>query len=69
MENINQQMQASGFGVAVKVSGPDTNYGLGQCYEDLSLFDCELCYAEERTAIPQCYPYKAWWQGCIWKYN
>ena len=40
MENINRQMQASGFGVAVKASGPDTNYGLGQCYEDLSLLDC-----------------------------
>ena len=72
MENINRQMQASGFGVAVKASGPDTNYGLGQCYEDLSLLDCELCYAEERTVIPQCYPYNSgriYLDGCFMRYE
>ena len=65
-------MQASGFGVAVKASGPDTNYGLGQCYEDLSLLDCELCYAEERTVIPQCYPYNSgriYLDGCFMRYE
>ncbi|KAK7856365.1 cysteine-rich receptor-like protein kinase 2 [Quercus suber] len=72
MENINQQMQASGFGVAVKGSDPDTNYGLGQCYEDLSLLDCELCYAEECTDIPQCYPYNSgriYLNGCFMRYE
>ena len=72
MENINRQMQASGFRVAVKASGPDTNYGLGQCYEDLSLLDCELCYAEERTVIPQCYPYNSgriYLDGCFMRYE
>nr|POE52468.1 cysteine-rich receptor-like protein kinase 2 [Quercus suber] len=72
MENINQQMQASGFGVAVKGSDPDTNYGLGQCYEDLSLLDCELCYAEECTVIPQCYPYNSgriYLNGCFMRYE
>nr|POE99270.1 cysteine-rich receptor-like protein kinase 2 [Quercus suber] len=65
-------MQASGFGVVIKVSGPDTNYGLGQCYEDLSFPDCELCYAEARTAIPPCYPYYSsciYLDGCFMRYE
>lgn len=56
MENISNQMRTSGFGVAITGSGPDKNYGLAQCYGDLSLLDCVLCYAEARTILPQCYP-------------
>ncbi|KAI6694861.1 hypothetical protein NL676_022571 [Syzygium grande] len=56
MENISDQMRTSGFGIAVIGSGPDTNYGLSQCYGDLSLLDCVLCYAEARSLLPQCYP-------------
>ncbi|CAA2995935.1 cysteine-rich receptor kinase 2 [Olea europaea subsp. europaea] len=56
MENISVQMRTSGFGRAVVGSGPDANYGLAQCYDDLSLSDCVLCYAEMRTILPQCFP-------------
>ncbi|KAK6160203.1 hypothetical protein DH2020_003584 [Rehmannia glutinosa] len=56
MENISIQMRTSGFGVAITGSGQDTNYGLAQCYGDLSLLDCVLCYAEARTVLPQCFP-------------
>lgn len=56
MENISAQMRTSGFGIAITGSGLDTNYGLAQCYGDLSLLDCVLCYAEARTVLPQCYP-------------
>lgn len=56
MENISTQMRVSGFGIAATGSGPDTNYGLAQCYGDLSRVDCVLCYAEARTVLPQCYP-------------
>lgn len=56
MENISVQMRTSGFGRAVVGSGPDANYGLAQCYGDLSLIDCVLCYAEMRTILPQCFP-------------
>lgn len=56
MENISTQMRTSGFGEAITGSGLDTNYGLAQCYGDLSLLDCVLCYAEARTDLPQCFP-------------
>ncbi|GFP88012.1 cysteine-rich receptor-like protein kinase 2 [Phtheirospermum japonicum] len=56
MENISVQMRTSHFGVAITGSGPDTNYGLAQCYGDLSPLDCVLCYAKARTVLPQCFP-------------
>ncbi|CAA3015713.1 cysteine-rich receptor kinase 2 [Olea europaea subsp. europaea] len=56
MENISVQMRLSGFGVAVTGSGPNINYGLAQCYGDLSLLDCFLCYAEARSILPRCDP-------------
>ncbi|KAA8529603.1 hypothetical protein F0562_034297 [Nyssa sinensis] len=68
MENISEQMRTSGFGVAVTGSGPDTNYGLAQCYGDLSLLDCVLCYAEARTVLPQCFPFtggRIFLDGCF----
>ncbi|KAL0004274.1 hypothetical protein SO802_011835 [Lithocarpus litseifolius] len=40
--------------------------------KDLSLLDCELCYAEESTAIPQCYPYNSgriYLGGCFMRYE
>uniref|UniRef100_A0A5B7AB91 Putative cysteine-rich receptor-like protein kinase 2 n=1 Tax=Davidia involucrata TaxID=16924 RepID=A0A5B7AB91_DAVIN len=68
MENISEQMRTSGYGVAVTGSGPDSNYGLAQCYGDLSLLDCVLCYAEARTVLPQCFPFnggRIYLDGCF----
>ncbi|CAI9761744.1 unnamed protein product [Fraxinus pennsylvanica] len=56
MEKISPQMQTSGYGMAVTSSGPDTNYALADCYGDLSLHECALCYAEARAILPQCFP-------------
>lgn len=56
MESISEQMRNTGYGTAVSGTGLDTNYGLAQCYGDLSLLDCVLCYAEARTVLPQCFP-------------
>ncbi|KAG7980124.1 hypothetical protein I3843_05G166000 [Carya illinoinensis] len=68
MGNISDQMRLSGFGVAITGSGPDSNFGLAQCYGDLSLLDCVLCYAEARTVLPQCFPYnggRIYLDGCF----
>ena len=59
MEKISDEMRKTGFGTAIVGTGPDTNYGLAQCYGDLSLLDCVLCYAEARTVLPQCFPYNS----------
>ena len=68
MENISEQMRDSGFATAITGSGPDSNYGLAQCYGNLSLLDCVLCYAETRTVLPQCYLYNGaciFFDGCF----
>ncbi|KAJ4974860.1 hypothetical protein NE237_008034 [Protea cynaroides] len=68
MEIIGNKISHSGSAVAILGSGPDANYGLGQCYGDLSPFDCALCYAEARTIFPKCYPYKGgsiYLDGCF----
>ncbi|CAJ1940171.1 unnamed protein product [Sphenostylis stenocarpa] len=69
MEKISEQMRNTGYGKAVVgTGGPDTNYGLAQCYGDLSLLDCVLCYAEARTVLPQCFPYsggRIYLDGCF----
>ncbi|KAL3511315.1 hypothetical protein ACH5RR_030716 [Cinchona calisaya] len=68
MENISDQMRSRGYGVSISGTGPDTNYGLAQCYGDLSLLDCVLCYAEARTVLPQCFPFnggRIFLDGCF----
>ncbi|XP_030472006.2 cysteine-rich receptor-like protein kinase 2 [Syzygium oleosum] len=68
MENISSQMRTSGFGLATIGSGPDTSYALSQCYGDLSLLDCVLCYVEARSVLPLCYPYNSgriYLDGCF----
>ncbi|PKI60401.1 hypothetical protein CRG98_019202, partial [Punica granatum] len=68
MENISGQMRTKGYGQSIIGSGPDANYGLSQCYGDLSLLDCVLCYAEARSLLPQCYPYnggRIFLDGCF----
>ncbi|GMH27651.1 hypothetical protein Nepgr_029494 [Nepenthes gracilis] len=56
MGNLSNQVQISGFGEAITGSGPNVSYGMAQCYGDLSLLDCVLCYDEARTLLPQCFP-------------
>ncbi|PHT99231.1 Cysteine-rich receptor-like protein kinase 2 [Capsicum chinense] len=68
MELLSEEMRTRGYGVAVTGTGPDSIYGLGQCYGDLSLLDCVLCYAEARTLLPQCFPYngaRIYMDGCF----
>ncbi|CAI9300076.1 unnamed protein product [Lactuca saligna] len=56
MEIIGTLLRTSRNGTAVTGTGPDSNYGLAQCYGDLSSQDCILCYAEARTVLPSCFP-------------
>ncbi|KAK1269115.1 Cysteine-rich receptor-like protein kinase 2 [Acorus gramineus] len=68
MDRIAEQMKSNGSGLAVLGVSPDRNYGLAQCYGDLSLFDCVLCYAEARTVLPKCFPFtggRIYLDGCF----
>nr|XP_043636382.1 cysteine-rich receptor-like protein kinase 2 [Erigeron canadensis]XP_043636391.1 cysteine-rich receptor-like protein kinase 2 [Erigeron canadensis] len=49
-------MRSSLNGTALVGTGADSNYGLAQCYGDLTFEDCILCYAEARTVLPSCFP-------------
>ncbi|WMV07013.1 hypothetical protein MTR67_000398 [Solanum verrucosum] len=68
METLSEQVRARGYGVAVTGTGPDATYGISQCYGDLSLIDCVLCFSEARTLFPQCFPYngaRIYLDGCF----
>ncbi|XP_031132184.1 cysteine-rich receptor-like protein kinase 2 [Ipomoea triloba] len=68
MENISAQMGSQGWGFSVNGKGPYTNFGLGQCYGDLSLVDCTLCYVEARSVLPLCFPHnggRVYLDGCF----
>ncbi|KAF9592503.1 hypothetical protein IFM89_015074 [Coptis chinensis] len=56
-EKISDLMRTAGFRITQMGTGPDANYGLAQCYGDLNLLDCVLCYAEARGRLPGCFPY------------
>ncbi|XP_055815399.1 cysteine-rich receptor-like protein kinase 2 [Solanum dulcamara] len=56
METLSEQVRSRGYGVGVTGNGPDANYGLSQCYGDLSLIDCVLCFSEARNLLPECFP-------------
>ncbi|KAL8150128.1 hypothetical protein V2J09_019936 [Rumex salicifolius] len=56
MFNLSSQLQSSRSAVAAAGSAPDASYSLAQCYGDLSLVDCQLCFSEARTVLPQCFP-------------
>ncbi|XP_042497891.1 cysteine-rich receptor-like protein kinase 2 [Macadamia integrifolia] len=68
MDVLGNKLRTSDFAVAIVGSGVDGNYGLAQCYGDLSSLDCVLCYAEARTILPKCFPYnggRIYLDGCF----
>ncbi|KAK9052733.1 hypothetical protein SSX86_029363 [Deinandra increscens subsp. villosa] len=56
MEEISSKMQTFKSGTSSKGSGPDSSYGLAECYDDLSIQDCTSCYSQARTLLPSCFP-------------
>ncbi|KAI3501795.1 hypothetical protein L1887_29819 [Cichorium endivia] len=57
MELIDAGIRTSKRGTGITGTGPNSNYGLAECYGDLSVEDCIQCYAEARTVLPNCFPY------------
>ncbi|PWA98031.1 cysteine-rich receptor-like protein kinase 2 [Artemisia annua] len=67
MEKIGTQMGNSLKGTASTGTGPESNYGLAECYGDLSTEDCILCYADAHVALLGCFPYngQVFLDGCF----
>ncbi|CAH1433956.1 unnamed protein product [Lactuca virosa] len=57
MEIINVRLRTSNNATIEIGTGPNKNYALAQCFNDLSSQDCMLCYAQLRTVLPGCYPH------------
>nr|GEW43650.1 cysteine-rich receptor-like protein kinase 2 [Tanacetum cinerariifolium] len=56
MEIAGTEIQTSGNTTIALGTKPNRNYALAQCYGDLSVQDCILCYASIRTYLPGCFP-------------
>ncbi|ONM41439.1 Cysteine-rich receptor-like protein kinase 2 [Zea mays] len=72
MDELNTNVSAHGFGTSAVGSGPNTVFGLGQCFRDLSSVDCKLCFAEVRSLLPKCYPRvggRLYLDGCFGRYG
>nr|XP_043613226.1 cysteine-rich receptor-like protein kinase 2 [Erigeron canadensis] len=65
---LSNQMQTSNNATVSEGTSPDTVYGLSQCYGDLSVQDCQLCYAGTRGMLPTCWPKnggRLYYDGCF----
>ncbi|KAG8383208.1 hypothetical protein BUALT_Bualt05G0160600 [Buddleja alternifolia] len=56
MDKIMDLVRTSGFGASITGSRPDAHYGLAQCYGDLSIADCVLCFFQARNIVSKCFP-------------
>ncbi|KAK1419996.1 hypothetical protein QVD17_29487 [Tagetes erecta] len=53
---IGNQIRTTHNATTAVGTGPNKNYALAECYNDLSSQDCTLCYAQIRTSLPGCFP-------------
>ncbi|XP_071715820.1 cysteine-rich receptor-like protein kinase 2 [Rutidosis leptorrhynchoides] len=57
MEKIGDQVRRSShFATAVTGTAPDAAYGLLQCYGDLTITDCILCFDSAHYVVSRCFP-------------
>ncbi|XP_071714420.1 cysteine-rich receptor-like protein kinase 2 [Rutidosis leptorrhynchoides] len=69
---LGAKMRTSRIGTASVGTGPDSSFGLAQCYGDLSTQDCTSCYAEARNVLPHCYPNnggRIYLEGCFTRFQ
>jgi Salt stress response/antifungal len=52
MDDLYTNVSSNGYGTAGVGSGPNAVFGLGQCLEDLSSVDCELCFSQVPFLFP-----------------
>ncbi|XP_043704439.1 cysteine-rich receptor-like protein kinase 2 [Telopea speciosissima] len=72
MDNLSSLVNQNGFGTTVVGEGPNAVYALAQCFKDLNLIDCSLCFSEIRSILPKCYPKtggRIFLEGCFGRYE
>ncbi|KAK9104412.1 hypothetical protein Scep_021256 [Stephania cephalantha] len=72
MGNLSSMADDHGHGTTEVGEGPNSVYGLVQCFKDLSSIDCRLCFAEIRSVLPKCYPNiggRIFLDGCFGRYE
>nr|XP_043635865.1 cysteine-rich receptor-like protein kinase 2 isoform X2 [Erigeron canadensis] len=65
---LSNQMQTSHNATASVETSPNQVFGLSQCYGDLSMQDCQFCFAQIRNMLPSCYPEiggRLYYDGCF----
>ncbi|PWA90056.1 Concanavalin A-like lectin/glucanase, subgroup [Artemisia annua] len=71
-EIAGREIQTSHNATVVVGTGPNRIYGLAQCYGDLSVQDCILCYASIRNSLPHCFPQnggRIYLDGCYMRFQ
>ncbi|KAL7588355.1 hypothetical protein Lser_V15G41142 [Lactuca serriola] len=71
-DKIGTQVQSSLLGTANSGTGPDGNFGLSQCYGDLSTSDCIICYDSAHYLVSRCFPYtgaRVYLDGCFMRFQ
>ncbi|XP_071690983.1 cysteine-rich receptor-like protein kinase 2 [Rutidosis leptorrhynchoides] len=71
-EKIGSDIRSSHFATAKTGTAPDANYGLVQCYGDLTTTDCILCYDSAHYVVSGCFPYTGatlYQDGCFMRFQ
>ncbi|CAK9158150.1 unnamed protein product [Ilex paraguariensis] len=76
MDTLTPLVTRQRYGGVVNGSGNTTVYAFGECMEDLSQTDCNLCFAQCKTQILRCLPFqrlirggRLFYDGCYLRYD
>ncbi|ERN02723.1 cysteine-rich receptor-like protein kinase 3 [Amborella trichopoda] len=76
LDSLTQQIANQRYATVVQGSNPSTVYAFGQCMNDLSQTDCQLCFSECKTEIYKCVPFqkgttrgRTFLDGCYLRYD
>lgn len=76
MDAVTPLIAAQRFATVVNGTGNTTVYAFGECMNDLSQSDCDLCFASMKTQILRCLPFqlatrggRLFFDGCYVRYD
>ncbi|KAI3452700.1 hypothetical protein Pfo_009364 [Paulownia fortunei] len=76
MDSLTTQVYRQRYGVTINGTGNNTVYAFAECMKDLSLNDCNLCFAQCKTQTTKCRPFqrltkgaRLFYDGCYLRYD